>query len=320
MDKPTAKPFKRAECPANVYNMGQAQERHMGLPAVKSGNKCHLHTMSRHPEGANKQQDRHFAAAIAGVLVNRQINKNGGNGNAQGWVYAVGNAEKRGNTPGNPDTNVVTGFHHLEYDNKDVRRRHSDIDLFIDDILIYSKDEREHEEHLKAILELLKKEKLYAKFSKCEFWIPKVQFLGHVIDSEKGIKFDWGEKEENAFQLIKQKLCSAPILALPEGSEGLFLKAQIDAQRPEKHVNEDVGRYDPKDIARKTGYRVPMGHYAYTAGSWIPCKETLISVIMHRISQVENSLKCPDSARESRPNIKAILGLLEQPEIPECGM
>ncbi|GKG36326.1 hypothetical protein Tco_0444004, partial [Tanacetum coccineum] len=47
-------------------------------------------------------------------------------------------------------------------------------------------DEKEHEEHLKAILELLKKEQLYAKFSKCEFWIPKVQFLGHVIDSWNG--------------------------------------------------------------------------------------------------------------------------------------
>ncbi|GJW71561.1 putative reverse transcriptase domain-containing protein [Tanacetum coccineum] len=135
-----------------------------------------------------------------------------------------------------------------------------------------SQDKKEHEEHLKAILELLKKEKLYAKFSKCEFWIPKVQFISHVIDSrgihvdlakiesikdwaspktpteirqflglagyyrrfiegfskiaksmtkltQKGIKFDWGENKENAFQLIKQKLCSAPILALPEGSE-----------------------------------------------------------------------------------------------------
>ncbi|GJX17934.1 putative reverse transcriptase domain-containing protein [Tanacetum coccineum] len=61
--------------------------------------------------------------------------------------------------------------------------------VFINDILIYSKNKKEHEEHLKAILELLKKEELYAKFSKCEFWIPKVQFLGHVIDSQ-GIHVD----------------------------------------------------------------------------------------------------------------------------------
>nr|GEV89994.1 putative reverse transcriptase domain-containing protein [Tanacetum cinerariifolium] len=60
---------------------------------------------------------------------------------------------------------------------------------FIDDILIYSKSKQEHEEHLKLILELLKKEELYTKFSKCEIWIPKVQFLGHVIDSQ-GIHVD----------------------------------------------------------------------------------------------------------------------------------
>ncbi|GKG25214.1 hypothetical protein Tco_0395842, partial [Tanacetum coccineum] len=58
-----------------------------------------------------------------------------------------------------------------------------------DDILIYSKSKQEHEEYLKIILELLKKEELYAKFSECEFWIPKVQFLCHVIDSE-GIHVD----------------------------------------------------------------------------------------------------------------------------------
>nr|GFA25286.1 putative reverse transcriptase domain-containing protein [Tanacetum cinerariifolium] len=144
--------------------------------------------------------------------------------------------------------------------------------VFIDDILIYSKNEQEHREHLKLILELLKKEKLFAKFSKCDFWIPRVQFLGHVIDgrgihvdpakiesvkdwaspktpteirqflglagyyrrfiegfskiakpmtklTQKKVMFDWGDKQEAAFQLLKQKLCSAPILALPEGAK-----------------------------------------------------------------------------------------------------
>ncbi|GJT75321.1 putative reverse transcriptase domain-containing protein [Tanacetum coccineum] len=92
--------------------------------------------------------------------------------------------------------------------------------VFIDDILIYSKNKQEHEEHLKLILELLKKEELYAKFSKCEFWIPKVQFHGYVIDSQglvgyyrrfikgfskiskpmtkltqKKVKFEWGSED-----------------------------------------------------------------------------------------------------------------------------
>ncbi|GJR59337.1 putative reverse transcriptase domain-containing protein [Tanacetum coccineum] len=58
--------------------------------------------------------------------------------------------------------------------------------VFIDDILIYSKNKQEHEEHLKLILELLKKEELYAKFSKCEFWIPKVHVLCHSDNSLAG--------------------------------------------------------------------------------------------------------------------------------------
>ncbi|GJY46013.1 putative reverse transcriptase domain-containing protein [Tanacetum coccineum] len=61
--------------------------------------------------------------------------------------------------------------------------------VFIDDILIYSKNKDEHEKHLKIILELLKKEQLYAKFSKCDFWLESVQFLGHVINN-KGVHVD----------------------------------------------------------------------------------------------------------------------------------
>ncbi|GJT91689.1 putative reverse transcriptase domain-containing protein, partial [Tanacetum coccineum] len=61
--------------------------------------------------------------------------------------------------------------------------------VFIDDILIYSKNKEEHGEHLKTILNLLRSEKLYAKFSKCDFWLDSVQFLGHVIDSS-GVHVD----------------------------------------------------------------------------------------------------------------------------------
>ncbi|GKC71072.1 putative reverse transcriptase domain-containing protein [Tanacetum coccineum] len=113
--------------------------------------------------------------------------------------------------------------------------------VFIDDILIYSKTKQEHEDHLNLILELLKKVELYVKFSMCEFWIPKVQFLGlasyyrRFIEgfskiaksmtklTYKKVKFDWGDKQEAFFQLLKKKLCSAPILALPEGAENFII-------------------------------------------------------------------------------------------------
>ncbi|GJX32078.1 putative reverse transcriptase domain-containing protein [Tanacetum coccineum] len=94
-------------------------------------------------------------------------------------------------------------------------------------LLNYSTEQKEHEEHLKAILELLKKEELYAKFSKCEFWIPMVQFLGHVIDCQ-GIHVDPAKIEsikdwEAAFQTLKNKLRSVPILALPQGAENFIV-------------------------------------------------------------------------------------------------
>ncbi|GJW25127.1 putative reverse transcriptase domain-containing protein [Tanacetum coccineum] len=125
--------------------------------------------------------------------------------------------------------------------------------VFIDDILIYSKNKQEHEEHLKLILELLKKEEFQgihvdpAKIESIKDWAsPKSpmeirQFLGLVgyyqrfIEgflkivkpmtklTQKKVKFEWGDKQETAFQLIKQKLCSAPILVVPERSKDFIV-------------------------------------------------------------------------------------------------
>ena len=61
--------------------------------------------------------------------------------------------------------------------------------VFIDDILVYSKNEEEHKEHLRLVLGNLREHQLYAKFSKCEFWLKEVGFLGHVISGE-GIAVD----------------------------------------------------------------------------------------------------------------------------------
>jgi hypothetical protein len=61
--------------------------------------------------------------------------------------------------------------------------------VFIDDILVFSKSKKEHEEHLRIVLQRLRDHQLYAKFSKCEFWLTKVQILGHMVSSE-GISVD----------------------------------------------------------------------------------------------------------------------------------
>ena len=61
--------------------------------------------------------------------------------------------------------------------------------VFIDDILIYSKNDEEHTQHLRIVLAQLREHKLYAKFSKCEFWLDQVQFLGHVLTPD-GILVD----------------------------------------------------------------------------------------------------------------------------------
>ncbi|GKC71429.1 putative reverse transcriptase domain-containing protein, partial [Tanacetum coccineum] len=100
--------------------------------------------------------------------------------------------------------------------------------VFIGDILAYSRSKEEHEVHLKLVLESLRKGKLYAKFSKCEFWLEEVHFLGRVVTTDihrdffkivepltsltrRNQKYEWSIEQEEAFQTLKNDLRDTPI-------------------------------------------------------------------------------------------------------------
>nr|GEU33120.1 putative reverse transcriptase domain-containing protein [Tanacetum cinerariifolium] len=215
--------------------------------------------------------------------------------------------------------------------------------IFIDDILIYSKNEKEHEEHLKAILELLKKEKFYAKFSKCLAGYYR-RFIEGFLKIEKSmtkltqkrIKFHWGEKEENAFQLIKQKLCNASIMALSKGNKDFVV--YCDASH--KGLGAVLMQREKEKLEPRTD-----GTLCLNGKSWLPCYGDLIFVIMHESHKSKYSIH-PDSDKMYQdmkklywwPNMKANIityvskcltcakvkakhqrpsGLLVQPAIPK---
>nr|GEX17952.1 putative reverse transcriptase domain-containing protein [Tanacetum cinerariifolium] len=385
-------------------------------------------------------------------------NKDGGNANAQGWLYAVGNAERKRNASRDPDSNVVTNLMPVELGSFDViigmdwlRRCHA--------VIVYDEKLLSHVQKLKStwqkdarsfwhIYPPRKKDKSEGKqledvpviqnfpevfpmdlpglpparlvefqidlilgaapvarapyrlapsemkelseqlqefsdkgfirpssspleasvlFVKKKDWSFRIcidyrTFLGHVIDNkgihvdpakaspktptevrqflglagyyrrfiegfskiaktmmkltQKGIKFNWGEKEENAFQLIKQKFCSAPIMALSEASKdfvvycdasnkglgavlmqrekvralvmtiGLdlpkqILEAHIEALKPDNLENKDVGGMISKDIPKEKLEPRTDGTLCLNGRSWLPCYNDLRSVIMH---------------------------------------
>ena len=144
--------------------------------------------------------------------------------------------------------------------------------IFIDDILIYSKTQEDHARHIHIVLQKPREHRLYAKFSKCEFWLEKVSFLGHILSKDgiavdpgkvqdvldwkqpqniseirsflglagyyrrfienfskiakpmtellkNGVQFEWTQACEEAFQTLKDRLTTAPVLAQPNISK-----------------------------------------------------------------------------------------------------
>ncbi|GJX08264.1 putative reverse transcriptase domain-containing protein [Tanacetum coccineum] len=167
------------------------------------------------------------------------------------------------------------------------------------------------------LITLLKKERLYAKFLKCDFWLDSVQFLGYVIDRsgvhvdlakiesikswaapmmpmKKNKKYEWGEEEEEAFQTLKQKLCSAPILALPEGTKDFMVycdfllkirEAQEEAMKRKNVKAKNLGRLiKPIFKCRPDGTRCFRNHV------WLPRCGGLRDLVMHESHKSKYSI------------------------------
>ncbi|GKD13409.1 putative reverse transcriptase domain-containing protein [Tanacetum coccineum] len=217
--------------------------------------------------------------------------------------------------------------------------------VFIDDILIYSKNKEEHGEHLKTILNLLRSKKLYAKFSKCDFWLDSMKFLGHVIDSSgvhKNKPYVWGDDEDEAFQTLKLKLCSAPILSLPEGSEDfvVYCDASLKGFGAVLIQREKVIAYASRQLRKNeenyTTHDLELEAVVFALRLWrhylydTKCTDCVIRYHVGKANVVADAL----SRKDKEPiQVRALVvtcltcakvkvehqkppGLLQQPEIP----
>ncbi|GKC18148.1 putative reverse transcriptase domain-containing protein [Tanacetum coccineum] len=193
--------------------------------------------------------------------------------------------------------------------------------VFIDDILIYSKDKKEHEEHLKAILELLKKEKLGIHVDPAKDKSSKNrQLLRHqqeIANWKANVVADALSHKERIEPLRVRALVMTIGLNLPKQ----ILEAQIEAQKIENLVNEDVGGMIRKDIPRERLEPRADRTLCLHSRSWLPCYEDLRSMIMYESHKSKYSIHLGSEKMYQDmkklywwPNIKASIATYEEPK------
>nr|GEZ19918.1 hypothetical protein [Tanacetum cinerariifolium] len=240
---------------------------------------------------------------------------------------------------------------------------------------LINRSKEDHEVHLKLVLELLKKEKLFAKFTKCEFWLQEVHFLGHVVNSNdihvdlskikavknwkapktpriKSMSGEWNKRK--LFQTLKDKLCNAPILSLPDEAEDFVVYCDVSNQGlgcviMQKRKNEAIKEENvPTEMLRSLDHQLEKkgdGWLYFMDKIWVPLIGNVRTMIMDEAHATRYSIHpgadkmyydlrdmywWPGMKRDIATYVSKCLtcskvkaehqrpsGLLQQPEIPE---
>nr|GEX22804.1 putative reverse transcriptase domain-containing protein [Tanacetum cinerariifolium] len=155
--------------------------------------------------------------------------------------------------------------------------------VFIDDIRIYSRNKEEYTNYLRIILELLREEKLYAKFSKCDFWISIVQFLGHLIDSQ-GLYVD-------PAKIKARKLCEAPIFALPKGNDDFIVYYDASHQAQNEALKEEDIKAENLQGMNKAFEIRPDETRSIKNQSWLPLFDMSTAYHLETDGQSERTIQ-----------------------------